>query len=88
MKWEYMSAAAEKTEAVFEAMEEYIRKNQNTVAHYIATQSLLDLCEPKERTPGERVGIRWWEQGGIELIGARETAAVVAESEENGMEYL
>ena len=29
-------------------------------AHYIATRSLLDLCEGSERAPGAQVGIRWW----------------------------
>ena len=38
--------------ARFEATEEYIRISQNMFAHFIATQSILDLCEETERTPG------------------------------------
>ena len=34
-------------------MQEYARHHQNTVAQYIATQPLLDLCEGSERSPGE-----------------------------------
>ena len=60
-------------------MEEYIWKRQNMVAQYIAARSLLDLCEATERTPGARVGMRWWEQLGIDLEGSRDTTAVVAE---------
>ena len=36
-KWEYTLAAAAREEAVFKAMEEYIRRRNNTVAHFIAT---------------------------------------------------
>ena len=57
-KWEYASTEAARADAAFEAMEEYIWKNQNKVTYYIATQSLLDLCEVTERTQGARVGIR------------------------------
>ena len=30
--------------------------------------------------------MQWWEQAGIELAGARETAAAVEEAEEDGLE--
>ena len=56
-------------------MEEYIRRRQNTVANYIATWSLLDLCEVSERVPEVRVGMRWWEQVGLDLEGAQEAEA-------------
>ena len=39
-------------------MEQYIRQQQNTVAQYIATQSLLNLCEGSEIAPGARVGMQ------------------------------
>ena len=70
-KWEYTSAAAARDKAGFEAMEEYIQRRQNTVAEFIATQSLMGLCEETERTLGVRVQIRWWEKAGINLTGAR-----------------
>ena len=62
-------------------MEEYIRQHQNTVVRYIATRSLLDLCEGSERDPGARVGMRWWEQEVIDLAGAREATVAVAKEE-------
>ena len=62
-------------------MEEYIRRRQNTVAKYIPTQSLLDLCEGLERYPGEQVGMQWWEQVGLDLAGAREAAAATDEGD-------
>ena len=64
-KRKYTLAAAARKEAGLQTMEEYIRRQQNTVAHYIATGSMLDLCEGLERETGARVGMRWWEQVGI-----------------------
>ena len=63
-------------------VEEYIRRCQNTVAQYIATRSLLDLCEGLERASGAQVGMRWWEQVEIYLTGAREAAAAAKEGDE------
>ena len=47
-------------------------------------QSLLDFCEAMERNQGAWVGMRWWENAGIYLEGARKTAAEAAD--EDGME--
>ena len=55
--WEYTSEAAEREEAAFEAMEEYIQRRQNTAVQYIYTRLLLDMCEATERTPGVQVGM-------------------------------
>ena len=57
---------------------------QNTVVQYIATQSLMDLCEATERKKGAQVGLRWWEQADIDLTGSRDTAAAAAD--EGGLE--
>ena len=78
-KWTYTLAAAAREKAGFVTTEEYIRRHQNTVAQYIATQSLLDLCEGLESAPGAQVGMRWWEQAVLYLAGAREAAAVAVE---------
>ena len=48
-------------EAGFEEIRVYIKKIQNMVPQYIATQSLLDLCEASDRKQGEQVGMRWQE---------------------------
>ena len=44
-------------------------------AHYIATRSILDLCEWSNRRLGEKVSQWWWEQTGIYLKGANKRAA-------------
>ena len=51
---------------------------QNTVAQFIATQPILDLCKNSTWRPGARVARRWWEQMGIDWKGARERAAASA----------
>ena len=51
--------AKAREEAGFETTEEYIRRSQKKFAQYIATLSLLDVCEDTDRTPGTRVGMRW-----------------------------
>ena len=79
--WKYTSAAAARKAAGFLTMEEYIRRCHNTVTHYIATRSMLDLCEGSERAPGVRGRMRWWEQEVIDLTGAREATEAVAEEE-------
>ena len=86
MKWEYTSAEVSITDVVFEMMDTYTQKRQNTAAQSIAMQSLLDLCEATERKQGEQMGMPWLEQAGIDLAGARETAVMAAEAEEDGLE--
>ena len=66
----HLGGGGKETEG-FLTMEEYVRRHQNTVAQYITTRSLLDLCEGSERDPGARIGMRWWEQEGIDPAGAR-----------------
>ena len=48
---------------------------QNTVAQFIATRPILDLCEGAVRRPGARVPRRWQEQTGIDWQGSKEKAA-------------
>ena len=79
--WRYTSSAAAREASGFLKMEEYVRRRQNTVVQYISTRALLELCEGLERDPGARFGIRWWEQEVIDLAGAREESAAVAEEE-------
>ena len=49
---------------------------------------MMDLCEGTERSLGEWVVMRWWEQDDINMTRAREAAATVtaAEAEENEVE--
>ena len=55
-----------------------ITRRHNTVAQYIATRPILDLCEQATRRPGARVSQRWWEKVRIYLEGARKQAAISA----------
>ena len=48
-----------------------IANSQNTVAQYIATRQLLDLCEEARAREGTRVPLRWWNQTGIDLEAAK-----------------
>ena len=52
-----------------------IQRRQNTVAQYIATRPLLDICEGARQREGARVTFRWWEKSGIdwEKAKAKET---------------
>ena len=49
-----------------------IQRRQNTVAQYIATRPLLDLCKGAQQREGVRVTLRWWEQSGIDWEKAEE----------------
>ena len=53
-------------EAGFEGIRKATTRRQNTVAQYIATRPIMDLCERGTQRPGERVSWRWWEQEGVE----------------------
>ena len=48
-----------------------IANGQNTVAQYIATRPLLDLCEEARAREGTRVPMRWWNQTGIDWEAAK-----------------
>ena len=45
-------------EAGLEEVEEYITRRQNTIAQYIVTRPILDLCEESVRRPGTWVSKR------------------------------
>ena len=54
-------------EVGFEGIWKAVTRNQNTVAQYIATRPILDLCERATQRVGERVSRRWWDQEVIDL---------------------
>ena len=64
-------------------VETYVYRRQNTVAQYIATRPIMDLCLAAKRRPGPRVAMRWWEQERLDLEGMR-TAARKAEGTVGG----
>ena len=81
-EWYYPSLAGEMKEAGIVRIWTSILRRQNTVAQFIATRPILDLCEKANRRPGAQVPRRWWEQTGINWKGSierEEAAAVVAD---------
>ena len=52
------------------------------VVQYIATLSVLDLCEKSVQRMGAWVSWTWWDQEGIDLYRERERAAVALGREE------
>ena len=70
-----------------------ILRRQNTVAHYVATRLLLDLCVGARAREGAKVTLRWWEQAGIDWEKAKAkgtekemTAVTETETETEGEE--
>ena len=63
-----------------------IHRRQNTVAQYIATRPLLDLCKGARHREGARVTLRWWDQSGIywEKSKAKETETELASVSDSG----
>ena len=78
--WFYPSLAGAMKEAGIVQIRTSILQRQNTVAQFIATQPILDLCEKAEKLSGARVPWRWWDQTGIDWKGAREKAEATEEA--------
>ena len=69
--WHYPSLEGATQEAGLTDIRTSILKRQNTVAQYIATRSLLDLCEGARAREGAKVPLRWWDQAGIDWETAK-----------------
>ena len=69
-------------EAGFEEIRTYVTRRQNTIAQYIATRPILNLCKRSARRPGLWVSLKWWKKDGLELKGAKERAAGESDGEE------
>ena len=69
-------------EAGFKEISVYVIRRQNTVAQYIATQPIVELCERSARRLGAWVSRRWWEQEGMDLERAKDRAAADSDGEE------
>ena len=77
-KWFYPSLEGAMKEAGFKEIRTAINNRQNTVAEYISTRPLLDLCEGTNQIWGAMVSRRWWNQKGIDW---EQVKARVAETE-------
>ena len=82
--WVYPPLEDAMAEAIFQEVDTYIYHHQNTVAHYIATRPIMDLCLVAEQCPGTRVYKRWWEQEGLYLEGMRTVAWKEGKEEREG----
>ena len=58
--WEYRPLAEALGEAGLEGIRKSVTRRKNTVAQYIATRPILDLCERATQQAGARVSWRWW----------------------------
>ena len=56
--WYYPPLETVMQDEGFEDIGEYVLKRQNTVAQYIVTRPILDLCEETVRIPGAWVSKR------------------------------
>ena len=61
-----------------------INRRQNTVAQYIATGPLLDLCKGATQREGAQVTLRWWDQTGIDWEKAKAREAETESASELG----
>ena len=85
-KWHYPSLQGATKEAGLTDVRTSINRRQNTVAQYIATRPLLDLCEGVKQREGARVTLRWWDQLSIdwEKAKAKETEIESASYSDSG----
>ena len=61
--WLYRPLAEEIVEQGLQEVETYVSRLQNTVAQYIATGPIMDLCMAEGQHPGKRLSKQWWGQG-------------------------
>ena len=74
-RWIYPQMGVEMTEVVLEEVDMYVLCLQNTIAQYIVTRTILELCLVVERLLGARVNLRWWNQAILRLGQADGRAA-------------
>ena len=80
--WDHPPLAAAMTEAGFEDIGTYVTRRQNTVAQYIVTRPILDLCDWYAWRTGVWVSQRWWEQDRFYLERAKERSSTESDGEE------
>ena len=69
--WQYPSLEGAMRETGLTDIGKSIANRQNTVAQYVATRPLLDLCEEARAREGTRVPLRWWNQTGVDWEAAK-----------------
>ena len=58
--WAYPPVEDLMLEAGLQEVETYVSRRQNTVAQFIVTRLIMDLCLVAEWRPGPQVYRRWW----------------------------
>ena len=81
--WFYPPLEDAMAEAGLQEVETYVYLRQNTVAQYIVTRPIMELCLAENCRLGPRVDMLWWKQEGLDLEGIR-MAAREAEQTEGG----
>ena len=64
-EWQYPSLEGAMEEAGLTDIRTSILRRQNTVAQYIVTRPLLDLCVGARVREGAKVTLRWWWGGDV-----------------------
>ena len=72
--WVYPPLEDVMAEAGLQEVDAYVYRRQNTVAQFIATRPIMDLCLAVEHRTGSRVAKQWWEQDSLDLEGMRTEA--------------
>ena len=68
-------------EAGLQEVDTYISRHHNTVAEFIVTRPIMELCLGEERRPGSSATNRWWDQDGLNVKEMRMAAWEVERTE-------
>ena len=85
--WHYPSLEGGMQEAGLTDIRTSILKRQNTVAQYIATRPLLDLCEGARAREGAKVPLRWWDQAGVDWETAKSKGVETDRTDRTGTDH-
>ena len=69
--WVYAPIGAALEMVGLEDIGAYIARCHNTVAQYISTNIIMDLCLVVERKMGLRLYMQWWEHPTLYILGIR-----------------
>ena len=85
-EWYYPSLEGAMREVGLTDIWKSIANIQNTVAQYIATRPLLDLCEGDRAREGAKVPMRWWNQAYIDWETAKSMGVETDSTDGSGTE--
>ena len=88
IEWYYPSLEGDMREAGLTGINKSIADRQNTVAQYIATRPLLDLCKGDRAREGAKVPMRWWNQADINWETAKSKGVETDSTSRSGMDTV